>query len=249
MNTKDRVLQVIQQVLAKTNYRLVTGRLADTNKLLELFAGWSSGILHIGGHLGQESHWYSALGKPVVWVEAMPEAAKIIEGVIDQYPNQTVYQACLSNTDDQLVEFNVSSNNSGASSSLFPFGPASVGKTSMWPELNLKMSHSLTLKTITLDTLVGSNEIPLVQYDHWILDVQGAEYLVLQGATKSLEACRSVVVESSSIEVYEGGAQWNEVNAFLQDAGFVPLWECLGHMDVLFVRKEQQWMKALVTGG
>lgn len=245
MNTKEWALRVLERAVAKTNYRLITGQLADTSKLLELFASWSSGILHIGGHLGQESHWYSDLGKPVVWLEAMPDAVSIIEEITRHYPNQRVYQACLTNVDDQIVQFNVSSNNSGASSSLFQFGSASVGKASMWPELNLEMSRVLSLRTVTLDTLMMSNAIPIQKYDHWILDVQGAESLVIQGATESLKSCRSLVVEASSIEVYEGGAQWIDVKELLQESGFTPLWECLGHMDVLFVRKEQQWTEAL----
>ena len=240
------MLALLQWGVSKTSYRVVTGRLADADRLLELFTRWSTGVLHIGGHLGQESSWYDSLGKPVIWVEAMPEAVSSIQRDIAQYPEQQVFAACLSDQDGKQVRFNVSSNNRGASSSLFEFGAASVGPGSMWPELDLRMTHSLDLETIRLDSLVTDFAIPISRYDHWIVDVQGSELLVLNGAKQSLESCRSLVVEASSIDVYSGGAQWKDIKELLQDHGFVPLWECLGHMDVLFVRRDQAWNRKLI---
>ena len=245
MNLKDQALSTLQWGLAKTSYRVVTGRLADADRLIEVFARWSTGILHIGGHLAQESEWYASLEKPVVWIEAMPEATATIREVIRNRAEQSVFQACLADIDNQAVRFNVSSNGQGASSSLFSFGTASVGSKSMWPDLDLRMTHSLELKTITLDTLARLHEIPMSRFDHWIVDVQGAELLVLNGAKESLSWCRSLVVEASSIDVYDGGARWPDVSEFLQDSGFIPLWECLGHMDVLFVRRDQHWQQQL----
>jgi hypothetical protein len=105
----------------------------------------------------------------------------------------------------------------------------------MWPDLNLRMTHQLELTTTTLDTIMADVDRP-ERFDHWVIDVQGAELLVLKGAEASLAHCRSMVVEASSIDVYEGGARWSELRAFLEGRGFVPMWECLGHMDVLFAR-------------
>ena len=203
---RGRVLKMAQAIASRTHYRLITGALPDPELLLQLQAQWSSGILHIGGHHGQEAHWYGELGKPVLWIEAMPDAAASIEMAIAPFSKQAVIQACLSDSDGSEVTFYVSSNSEGASSSLFEFGSASVGPSSLWPDL----------------------------------------LLALSGAVSSLRSCRSLVVESSSIDVYAGGAQWKDVRRFLAAHGFVPLWDCLGHMDVLFVRQTQQWMKKLV---
>ena len=35
------------------------------------FERTASGVLHLGGHLGQETSRYKALGKSVVWIEAL----------------------------------------------------------------------------------------------------------------------------------------------------------------------------------
>ena len=243
---RGRVLKMAQAITSRTHYRLITGALPDPELLLQLQAQWSSGILHIGGHHGQEAHWYGELGKPVLWIEAMPDAAALIEMAIAPFSKQAVIQACLSDSDGSEVTFYVSSNSEGASSSLFEFGSASVGPSSMWPDLDLRMVDEIQLTTITLDTLLRSQSVDVSQYDHWIVDIQGAELLALSGAVSSLRSCRSLVVESSSIDVYAGGAQWKDVRRFLAAHGFVPLWDCLGHMDVLFVRQTQQWMKKLV---
>lgn len=245
MWVKDELLKVTQKLVARTHYRLVTGRLADAELLVDLFTRFSSGIVHVGGHHAQEAHWYASLGKPVVWVEAMPSAVARMEEVIAEYPDQRVLQACVSSVDGQEVTFHVSANNDGASSSLFDFGSASSGATSMWPDVDLRMIEDLHLQTITLDSLFDQHNIPLAHLDHWIIDVQGAELLVLMGGVSSLAYCRSILVESSSIDVYSGGAKWHEVRDFLEQHGFVPLWECLGHMDVLFVRRDQSWLRPL----
>lgn len=241
MRAKDWALRMAQSVTERTSYRLVTGRIPDAEQLVRLFTGWSTGILHVGGHFGQESHWYAEMGKPVVWVEAMPAAAARLRQTIAPYPTQRLVEACLSNVDGQTVSFHVSANDSGASSSLFEFGAASTGPKSMWPDHDLRMVDTLRLTTHRLDSVMGEQGIDIAGFDHWVVDVQGAELLVLQGAEQSLHACRSLLVEASSIDVYSGGVQWPQLRGFLAGHGFEPLWDCLGHMDVLFVRSRQQW--------
>jgi FkbM family methyltransferase len=229
------MLAVAQAVVSHTSYRLVTGRLVEPDNVVRLVTSWSSGILHIGGHLGQESDWYASLGKDVLWIEAMPAAVAALATRIEPYSNQSVIEACVSDRDGERVTFHVSSNDHGASSSLFRFGSAAIGAESMWPDLDLRMTHELELTTTALDTILAGVDRP-ERFDHWVIDVQGAELLVLKGAEASLAYCRSVLVEASSIDVYQGGAQWAELRAFLEARGFTPMWECLGHMDVLFAR-------------
>lgn len=47
----------------------------------------SHGVLHIGAHLGIESHEYGNRGKPVLWVEADPDTFKELEKNTKPYDN------------------------------------------------------------------------------------------------------------------------------------------------------------------
>jgi hypothetical protein len=75
-------------------------------------------------------------------------------------------------------------------------------------------------------------------YNHWILDVQGAELLVLKGSTETLKYCNSIVVEVSSRPTYIGGVEYEELKLYLFSKGFTPLWNPLknDHTNIPFIR-------------
>lgn len=52
------------------------------------------------------------------------------------------------------------------------------------------------------------------------MDVQGAELIVLQGATKALQEASFVLFESGTIEYNEGSACWYEIDEYLRQHGF-----------------------------
>jgi FkbM family methyltransferase len=195
------------------------------------------GVLHLGAHLGQEAEIYAAEAKQVVWVEALPHIhARLVER-LGAFPRQMGLCGLLGAIDDESREFHISNNGEGVSSSLFAFGDHAVGKNSLWPDLGLAMVAKLTLPTVRLDTLLRRNAIDHAEYDFWVLDLQGAELLALQGAGDALASCVAIFCEVSVVEVYKGGARWHEVRAWLSRAGFVPQWQPSGgHDDVLFIK-------------
>ena len=202
---------------------------------ISMAASLSNGILHIGAHRGQESSSYARLEKPVIWIEAIPDIARSLSEKLRNVPSQISYQACLSDSDDDQIEFNVSSND-GQSSSILPFGKAVTGKHGPYRNLKLETTTRVALKTQTLDSFIHNIDASVCQFNHWVIDVQGAELLVLKGARRSLQDCRSLVVETSTLELYQDGATFREVEGFLNARGFRALWSCHGHMDVLFIR-------------
>lgn len=195
------------------------------------------GVLHLGAHLGQEAEIYAAEGKPVVWVEALPHIhARLVER-LRAFPRQIGLCGLLGAADNESREFHISNNGEGVSSSLFAFGDHAVGRNSLWPDLGLAMVAKLTLPTIRLDTLLHRNGVDHAEYDFWVLDLQGAELLALQGAGDALASCAAIFCEVSLVEVYQGGARWHELCEWLERAGFVPQWQPSGgHDDVLFKR-------------
>ena len=57
-----------------------------------------------------------------------------------------------------------------------------------------------------------------------VMDVQGAELIVLQGALKTLEQCDAVYLEVSEAPLYEGGCTLEQLIAFLKPLGFRIKW-------------------------
>jgi len=170
----------------------------------------SQGVLHIGAHLGQEGERYSHYGVSVLWVEAIPSVFEELEKNISGFPNQVA-------------------SNGLASSSMFKFGHE-LGFNEIY------MKSTISLPMIRLDSLYTSES--LAGYNHWVLDVQGAELLVLKGAGDLLRHCKSLLVEVSTRQVYEGGVSWYQLESFLSDFGLIPLWQPMefSHENIIFSR-------------
>jgi FkbM family methyltransferase len=193
----------------------------------------SRGILHIGAHEGSDEA-LTYQGKNVIWIEANPE---LMNGLNENIAaNHRAFCALLGDR-RQVVDFKIASNG-GASSSVFDLGP---GNESLWPSDNIKMEKTVRLPMTTLDSFVEERGIDLHGYDHWVLDVQGAELLVLHGAKNSLSNCQTIQTEISTVELYTGGVSYPELKRFLIEADFVPLFEphalTMKHGDIVFVRK------------
>ena len=219
----------IKKIIKSKNYSNEKPNLELINEVYN-----STGIIHMGAHRGGEAPIYDWFQKKVIWIEANPKIFNDLNQNIQEYYNQKAYNYLLSNVDNELKEFNIS-NNDGASSSIFKFGNLSVGNESQWKERNLKMVDVIKLKSISLDTFVEENKIDIELYNHWVLDLQGAELLVLNGAENSLKKCKSIFIEVSQGEVYKDGAQWNEIKSFLHKKNFKNSWDIEGsHTSVLF---------------
>lgn len=191
------------------------------------------GVLHLGAHLGQERDHYAHRDLPVVWVEAHPVMHKRLLANIDGYESQQALCGVLAEVDGREVRFGRSATMNGASSSMFDFG---ADAHALWPDQELEMIERLPLPTVMLDSLLAQHDIDPADYDFWVLDVQGAELLALQGAAYSLCSCRALLTEASTVEVYRGGSRWPELRDHLRAQGFSPLWSPeRQHDDVLFL--------------
>ncbi len=200
--------------------------------------GHSCGVLHLGGHIGQEARYYAAANKPALWVEAMPDIFNQLEQRLSSFDNQSALCALLGNIDGKQTTFNISNNQNGVSSSVFQFGNHGQGDKSLWPRLDLAMIDKITLPMTRLDTLLSANNINPASYNYWVLDLQGAEQLALQGAPNVLQDCIAVYTEVSTVDVYLGGVLWPELKSEMSNHQLVPLWEPeIPHDDVLFVKR------------
>jgi hypothetical protein len=191
-----------------------------------------SGVLHIGAHDCEEMGFYNnglkIRDEQVFWVDALPfkvEMAKA-RGI----PN--VYHAVVSNKNDETVEFNVSNN--CQSSSILDL------KTHSQEHPEIVYTHTLRLKTTTIDTFLESNNIPAELCNFWNFDIQGAELLALQGALESIKFAKVLYLEVNEKELYKGCGLIGEIDNFLEKQGFKRVLTVMTHHgwgDALYIRE------------
>jgi FkbM family methyltransferase len=187
-----------------------------------------NGVLHIGAHLGEEAEEYNSLDLPVIWFEPDPVIFEQLDKNISFFNNQKAYDCALgSKYLDAELQINFAR---PASSLLNPTGilshhPHAVTKSKV-PVKVFPLTHF-------------SDVIDFESYNFWVIDTQGYELEVLQGAESVLGACKVLQTEySHGKPYYEGGALYSDIEAFLgKDWIRVKPTSLVHHGDAVFVRK------------
>lgn len=192
-----------------------------------------SGALHIGAHNCEEMHFYqNILGlqrADVVWIEAMED--KVIQNKKNGIPN--IYNAVITDKDDDIITFNISNN--GESSSVLDFD------THLLEHPTIKFIDKIKKNTITVDTFFERNNIDPSKYNFWNFDIQGAELLALKGAKKSITHANVLYLEVNSEHLYKGCALIDEIDEFLDKCDFVRIVTKMtrhGWGDALYIKKQ-----------
>ena len=170
-----------------------------------------NGAFHIGAHDCEEMAFYNELGlksNDIVWIDAIPK--KVIEATNRGIPN--VYNAVITDKDDEDVIFNVSNN--GQSSSVLEFGTHSIEHP--WVVYVDKIHQ----KSITIDTFFEKNNIDASKYNFWNFDIQGAELMALKGAIKSIQHAKALYLEVNEKELYKNCGLITEIDTFLLQYNF-----------------------------
>lgn len=230
-----------------SHLRKVLRRKSDPVQLLSQLAPTGLGLqrlVHVGAHLGQERHRYEALGyREILWVEgsqavherlAQSLARHVAEHAVQGRPAVQHHSVCALLTDREgdeatLREFS----NDGMSSSIFA---ATDTLKARWPDLH-ETGRIQPTRTRTLDGLL--DELRFGAVDTLVVDVQGAELLVLRGAQKTLSLVKAVISEVSTQPLYAGGVLYPELAAFMQARGFMPMSVPRRHGDMLFVHSQR----------
>ena len=191
-------------------------------------------ILHIGANRGQEVILYNRLGIEGWHIEAIPSVYEdFLLPACKNFSNQHAINALLSNTDGNIVKFNIASNQ-GQSSSILDFGRHALAYPS------IKYIETIDLETKTINTLISNGTIPH-SIEFLVIDAQGAEAMILDGA-QSLLASNSLLgcqIETAVVPLYEGGATFIDICQRLSHFG-LHLRHCVfnqkGWTDALFTR-------------
>jgi FkbM family methyltransferase len=170
-----------------------------------------NGSFHIGAHDCEELTFYNKLGlknEDVVWIDAIP--IKVEQAKNRGIPN--VYNAVITDKDDEDIIFNVSNNIQ--SSSVLEFG------THSHEHPHVVYVDKLHQKSITIDSFFERNNIDASKYDFWNFDIQGAELMALNGASQSLKYAKALYLEVNEKELYKNCALIDELDAFLSTYNF-----------------------------
>jgi FkbM family methyltransferase len=163
------------------------------------------GVIHVGANVGQEREIYARRNLDVLWVEPLPEVFGALRANIASYPRQRALEALVTDRDDQPYEFHVA-NNAGESSSIFDLKE----HRDLWPKV--AFTRSMTLRSVTLTTLLARENIDTTRYDALVMDTQGSELLVLKGAEPLLPRfawIKAACSSRSSARGWPPGASWN----------------------------------------
>jgi len=185
----------------------------------ELFARHNirtPGVLHLGANTGQEAQAYQDQGiSQVIWVEALPHIHTALADHIKQFPGHVALLACLSDKDDDRVNFNIASNGA-QSSSMLQFG------THKQEHPSVHFVGKVTMFTSRLDTLLQYHKLEIGE--DWFLnaDLQGAELLALKGMGDLLKKFKHAYIEVNDKHLYKGCPLTAEIDTYLADFGFVP---------------------------
>ena len=88
----------------------------------------------------------------------------------------------------------------------------------IWP--HVAYVRTIKLRSKTLTTLLGCELIDLRGYDALIMDTQGSELLVLNGAVPIIQNFTYIKTEVPDFESYTGCCQISDIDRFLTQHGY-----------------------------
>lgn len=180
---------------------------------LDQFLGQSHGVVHVGANNGAERFEYAKLGLRVLWIEPIPDVARTLTDNLAKLPLQQAVEYLVAETDGAERTLHIASNR-GASSSMLELAE----HKRMWPDV--EYVDGLTMQTVTLPTLLQREGVELSAYDALVIDTQGAELLVLEGARPLLDHFAFIKTEAPDFEAYAGCPRVEDIDAFMTGHGF-----------------------------
>lgn len=171
------------------------------------------GVIHVGANKGQERFVYARYGLKVAWVEPIPDLFKELQSNLSDFADQSAYNCLIAAQDGVKYQFHVSDNEGSSSSILEP-------TRKFHDQWKAGFPYSIEMEALSLPTFLRTNSIDLASFDILVLDTQGTELFILEGAKEILSGFRYIQCEAVNFEVYTGCCQLPELDAFLSKQGF-----------------------------
>ncbi|HEY3857328.1 MAG TPA: FkbM family methyltransferase [Verrucomicrobiae bacterium] len=158
----------------------------------DFFLRNTSGIIHVGSSDGKEAELYSEYNLNVLWIEPNPKSFQTLTSVINNFKGQTAKSYLLADVDDK-------------DSTLAVGGDP---------------GEQISLKSIKLSTLVVREKVDVSLYDALVMDVQGADLRVLNGAADLLSRFQFIKTKAAENETYPGCCTVRDIDTFLTPRSF-----------------------------
>lgn len=203
--------------------------LISPEKVLELvpdLADRIQRVVHVGAHACEEREFYRPLVDQVIWIDADPKWEIWTPGHI--YLEALVW-AC----SGQRRAFHIANNQQ--SSSVLPLGT----HAEHYPHITYVDEKVMT--TTSLDDLLAYQELPPAPV-FLAMDIQGAEWYALLGASHLLAMTEFVYLEVNTEDVYRGVPQLPDIDQLLDAHGFERIHTVMtnqGWGDALYRRRDK----------
>lgn len=166
-----------------------------------------TGVIHVGGHIGQEMETYkknNVTNLIVFEPQKVPfqKLSEVVESV--GFDNVTLINKALGNSCESVE---MTCNDDGLCSSIL--NPKHV--LEQYP--NIVFNRKETVEMVTMDSVIPEDH----NFNFLNMDTQGYELEVLKGAQKTLEKIDCVYTEVNNTEVYENNALIEEIDEFLKE--------------------------------
>ena len=202
--------------------------LIDLTDLVKKYNMNIKGVIHIGGHFGEEYNKYIELGiNKQIWFEPLKSNFEtLVENINNR--NITCFNTALGNQTGK-INMNVELDNKKQSSSILN------------PKLHLIQHPTIRFtetEEVNIDKLDNFNT-DTDTYNFINIDVQGYELEVFKGANKTLKHIDYIYSEVNRDEVYENCAKVDELDKFLLNYGFSRVetnWACDIWGDALYIK-------------
>lgn len=185
--------------------------LLSYSSLIKQYSINVTGVIHVGGHIGQEMESYKKNNVTnLIVFEPQKVPFQKLSSVVDSigFDNVTLINKALGNSCESVEMI---CNDDGLCSSIL--NPKHV--LEQYP--NIIFDRKEVVEMVTMDSIIEENH----NYNFLNMDTQGYELEVLKGATKTLQNIDCVYTEVNNTEVYENNALIEEIDEFLQDYDMV----------------------------
>lgn len=199
--------------------------------LIKKYNAKVKGVIHVGGHIGQEMDIYKKNNvKNLIVFEPQKNPFQKLTKIVDSvnFDNVILVNKALGNS-CQMIE--MICNEDGLCSSIL--NPKHV--LVQYPDIIFNKKEIVEM--VTMDSMIDKNH----DYNFLNMDTQGYELEVLKGSKKTLEKIDYVYTEVNNTEVYENNAMIEEIDEFLQDYNMIRVetdWMGVTWGDAFYIKQE-----------